>query len=95
VKNQRQAPKRPTPRVARYTAGLEIQRGGITVQIAEVPSRDLEEVVRHALAALTAAGLISDPNDDRPLEQVGGYSPLDVRDDDFAEQGKRPKRVGF
>jgi hypothetical protein len=94
VKNQRQAPKRPTPRVARYTAGLEIQRGGITVQIAEVPSRDLEEVVRHALAALTAAGLISDPGDDKPMEHVGGYAALDVKDDLY-EQGKKHKRVGF
>lgn len=96
VKNQRRAPKLPQPRAARYTAGLEIQRGGVTVQIAEVPSQDLAAVLRHTLAALTAVGLISQPEDDRPLEQVGGYAPLDVKDDPY-EQGKRgtPKRVGF
>jgi hypothetical protein len=38
--------------------------------------------------------LISDPGDDKPMEHVGGYAALDVKDDLY-EQGKKHKRVGF
>lgn len=85
--------QQPTAKPIKYMAAIEVHRGGVSVQIAEVPSTQIAAVVAHALKCLEGAGVPDEPTG--PIEQVGGYAPLDVREDDY-EQGKgKPKRVGF
>lgn len=93
AKQQRQR-KKPVPRAPKFKAYIEIGRGDVKLHIERVPSNRLSSVITHALASLRKAGVRRIGDDDRPIEQVGGYAPLDVKDDPY-EQGERPKRVGF
>ena len=92
---QKQPRKKPTPPKPKFRAYVEIGRGDVKLHIERVPSHSLSSVITHALASLKKAGVRRSCGDeDRPIEQVGGYAPLDVREDPY-EQGQKPKRVGF
>lgn len=85
--------EKPETMPLKYMAAVELERSGVKIEIAEVPSHQLAAVVAHALKALETVGLTEPPSGG--LESVGTYAPLDVKDDAY-EQGKRgPKRVGF
>jgi hypothetical protein len=86
--------EKPEAMPLKYMAAVELERSGVKIEIAEVPSHQLAAVVRHALKALETAGLTEPPSGDQTLESVGNYAPLDVKDDAY-DQGRKPKRVGF
>lgn len=89
-------PKQPRKKAPpKFKAYVEIGRGDVKLHIERVPSHSLSSVIVQALASLKGAGVRRSSNDDdRPLEQIGNYAPLEVRDDPY-EQSERPKRVGF
>lgn len=79
-------------RAVKYTAAVEVHRGGVSIQVAEIPSSQLTAVIAHALKCLEGVGVPDETP--APIEQVGGYNALHVDEDQY-EQGKKPKRVGF
>lgn len=79
----------------RYKATLQIERAGVSVFVDGVPRAQLADVIGHVLAAMQEAGVKPVPDEPaQSVEQIGGYAPLDVKDDPY-EQGRKPKRVGF
>ena len=84
-------PRTPRP----YKATLQIERAGVSVFVDDVPRAQLADVIGHVLAAMRSAGVDAKaPAEPVPFEHIGGYAPLEVKDDPY-EQGKKPKRVGF
>lgn len=72
-----------------YTATVTVERSGVVVKVCDVPQDQVAGIVQHVRQSLDQAGVVSQGP---PVEQVGGYNPLEVPEEDG--EGYR-KRVGF
>ena len=75
-------------------ASVILERSGACVRLDDVPAADAFTVLAGLLDAMRVAQAAY-PELIAELSPVAGYSPLEVRDDEYAEQGRIPRRVGF
>lgn len=88
-------PKKVEPSLlAGKKATVCIERNGLSIRVDDVDA---------AVAGLVAADLLEAmrllrtkyPELIHELTPIGGYSPLDTADDEWADDGRRPRRTGF
>jgi len=77
--------------LANLKASVILERAGACVRVDDVPAVDAFNVLAELIGAMRVAASLC-PELTVELSPVAGYSPLDVRDDEYAEQGRR---VGF
>lgn len=80
--------------LAGKTATVWVERNGAGLKLEDVPATEAPLILADMLAAFRALET-SFPEMIRELDPVPGGAPLDVRDDEYAEQGTRRKRLGF
>jgi hypothetical protein len=68
-------------------ASVILERGGACVRIDDVPAPHAFDVLAELLGAMRVAAQHC-PELTTELTPVAGYAPLDVRDDDYADEGR-------
>jgi hypothetical protein len=77
--------------VVEYQATVTVERDGVSICVKGVAAEHVSDVVRHARKSLRDAGVTHETRGG--VEQIGGYSPLEVPDEDGEVEYRR--RVGF
>lgn len=87
--------KPPAPSLlAGKKATVSIERNGLSIRVDDVDA-DVAGLVAADLLAAMRLLRTKYPELIQELQPVGGYSPVEVTDDDWAEDGSRPRRAGF
>lgn len=83
----------PRAKVVPRKATVGVERNGAFIRIDDVPVTEAADVLR---AILDEFRLIEKSHSEliRDMDAVPGGMPVDVQDDEWADEGKR-KRVGF
>ncbi len=84
------------PKAPVRKASVILERNGACIRIDDVPANQAGIVLGDMLKTFRLLEK-KFPELIRELDAVNGGTPVDVTDDDYAEQGqqKRPRRVGF
>lgn len=85
--------KAPASPLGPLRSCVGIERAGHRIEIQDVPADQCVEVLIALIAALREATEIH-PELVVDLGPVGGYNPIDFKDDDYADEGWIPKKRG-
>ena len=87
-------PRRKRSLLAGKTATIWVERNGAGLKMEDVPASEAPLLLADLLAAFRALEK-SFPEMIQDLGAVPGGAPIDVTDDDWADDGRRRKRLGF
>lgn len=87
--------EKPEPSLlAGKKATVYLERNGLTIRVDDVDASVAGLVAADLLEAMRALRT-KYPELIQELQPVGGYTPVEVVDDDWSEEGSRPRRAGF
>lgn len=87
--------RKPAPSLlAGKKATVCLERNGLSIRVDDVDA-DVAGLVAADLLAAMRLLKAKYPELIQELQPVGGYSPVEVVDDDWSEEGGRPRRAGF
>ena len=75
-------------------ASVILERNGACIRVDDVPAAEAGLVLADMLEVFRLLQ-VKYPELVRDLEAIGGGPPIDVIDDDYADQSKRKRRLGF